>query len=489
MTENKTSYRSIFKATSIFGGVQLFNIVVTLIRGKTVALLIGTTGMGLNGLYLSIINLITSICNMGLDFSAVRELADKVQKEDLEEANKVYSVIKIWIWISAILAASITIIFASILSKSTFKSNEYTGSIMWLSLTFIFSALAGGVALVLRALRKTKQLAQVTMLGSALGLLFSLPILYFYRIDGIVPSIIFGSFVSFIISLYFKKYVQLKYVKTSFKEAVSIGKPMVTQGMYVSISAYFSTASAFLLSIFITSYGTVSDLGLFNAAGSILSGIVGLLFSAIATDYFPRLSNVISTEDEWKKVVNQQAELLLIILPLFLISLVIFNNFIIDLLLSKEFRAINVFLIISVFSIPFKGITWVTGFIFSAKQNNKTMVLTELFANIFNVVFSIIFYVLFSFKGLAFATVLLYILSSSSNLYILRKYNFKLSNNVKLLLFLNLGILIILTTIKIYTTGWIYYTSSFIIFCVSFIYLLNELNKKIDFINFIKSKI
>ena len=75
MSETKSSYGSIMKATSIFGGVQVFNILITLIRGKFVAILIGTAGMGLNGLLLSGLNLIRTITSLGVSESAVRDIA------------------------------------------------------------------------------------------------------------------------------------------------------------------------------------------------------------------------------------------------------------------------------------------------------------------------------------------------------------------------------------------------------------------------------
>ncbi|MFK1880757.1 hypothetical protein ACIXEK_02480 [Bacteroides fragilis] len=49
MKDNKdeSGYRTILKGTAIFGGVQVFNIVINLIRGKLVALFLGPEGMGI----------------------------------------------------------------------------------------------------------------------------------------------------------------------------------------------------------------------------------------------------------------------------------------------------------------------------------------------------------------------------------------------------------------------------------------------------------
>ena len=71
MSEEKASYRQIMKATSIFGGVQVINIIISIVRSKFVAVLLGPGGMGIYGLFISTTGLIEKITNLGLSTSAV----------------------------------------------------------------------------------------------------------------------------------------------------------------------------------------------------------------------------------------------------------------------------------------------------------------------------------------------------------------------------------------------------------------------------------
>ena len=48
---SKNSYRSILKGTSIFGGMQVFLILINLVRGKFVAMFLGPEGMGISSLF------------------------------------------------------------------------------------------------------------------------------------------------------------------------------------------------------------------------------------------------------------------------------------------------------------------------------------------------------------------------------------------------------------------------------------------------------
>ena len=53
MATEQKNYRSIFKATSLFGGVQVYQILIQIIKSKFVAVLLGPAGVGIMGLYQS----------------------------------------------------------------------------------------------------------------------------------------------------------------------------------------------------------------------------------------------------------------------------------------------------------------------------------------------------------------------------------------------------------------------------------------------------
>ena len=48
--EERSRYRSSFGATVLFSGVQLFQILIKIVRSKFVALFIGPAGMGIHSL-------------------------------------------------------------------------------------------------------------------------------------------------------------------------------------------------------------------------------------------------------------------------------------------------------------------------------------------------------------------------------------------------------------------------------------------------------
>jgi O-antigen/teichoic acid export membrane protein len=481
VSETKSSYGSIMKATSIFGGVQVFNILITLIRGKFVAILIGTAGMGLNGLLLSGLNLIRTITSLGVSESAVRDIAKAHNSNDDIKIRTTFRVFKRLIWFTAIFGVVATILFSPLLSKFAFKNYEHTTSFIWLSVTFVFGALSGGIYTLLRGTRQLKYLAQSNILGGITGLVVSLPIYYVYGIQGVVPAIIITAFVNYLVSLYFTNKIKVEPITVGWKETFQLGKPIVQLGLSLTLVNILAAAVAFTLSAYISGTGSLSDVGLYSAGNAIVDGYVGMVFTAMSTDYFPRLSGVISDELKWKKLVNEQAELILIILGIVLILLLSSAPILIRILLSKEFLASSDYITWAVLAIPLKGMVWVLGYIVLAKGNNKLFLTVEVIANLTILLFNILFYSWFGIKGLGISLIVSYIISTSGMLLILKsKYNFHFSKHVFQLLFVNIFLLLICLFSINYLNNSLKYIFEISIVLVTVVYNIYQLNKRIN---------
>ena len=481
MQTKATNYKSIFKATSIFGGVQVFNILITLIRGKAVALLIGTAGMGLNGLFLSSLNLIKSISSLGITESAVRDISKAHASEDSNQIAKTFTVFKRWIWITAILGIVITVCISPLLSRFSFNSYEHTLDYVWLSVTFVFGALTGGIYTLLRGTRQLKYLAQANIFGGIVGLVVALPIFYFYGIEGVVPAIIVTALANYLVSLYFKSKIKFDTVSIDWKETLALGKPMVRLGISLTFINLLAAFVAFVLSAFISKTGSLSDVGLYNAGLAIVDGYVGMVFTAMATDYFPRLSGVIGDDSKWKQLVNEQAELVLIILGIVLVLLISTTPILIRILLSKEFLTAQDFIFWAVLSIPLKGLVWVLGFIVLAKGDNNLFLMVEVASNLLLLGFNLWFYKIYGIDGLGISMLISYSIFIVMMLTILKqKYEFRFGSEVFVLLLKGM-ISLSLCLISIYWLGYPNaYFAEAIIVLITISYCVFELNKRMN---------
>ena len=159
-TDNKSSYRSIFKATSLFGGVQVYQILIQIIKSKFVAVLLGPAGVGIMGLYQSGLQLIQQISSMGLASSAVRDVSEANGTNDIQRIAKTITVVRKLVWHTGLLGLVLVALFSPLLSKASFGNYDYTIPFIILSVTLLIDQISSGQRVILQGLRRLKDLAK-----------------------------------------------------------------------------------------------------------------------------------------------------------------------------------------------------------------------------------------------------------------------------------------------------------------------------------------
>ncbi len=410
MKDAKSSYRQIFKATSIFGGVQVFNIIISVIRSKFIAILLGPIGMGIAGLLTSTTALISGLTNFGLSTSAVKNVAAAYGTGDDEKLGKTIAAFQKLVWATGLLGFFVTIILAPWLSKITFGNNKYTTAFLFLSISLLLTQLHAGQDVVLRGTRKIQYLAKSSTVGAIAGLLTSIPLYYFFGVKGIVPAIIISSVTIFLITWHFSRKVVIPKYKPDKKLIFSEGSEMLKMGFLISVSGLITLFVSYLVRIFISKTGGAAQVGLYTAGFAIINTYVGLIFTAMSTDYFPRLSAVAHNNELSKVVINQQAEIALLILAPVIVIFLIFIDWMIILLYSSMFIAVNDMILWASIGMFFKAASWSIAFIFLAKGANKLFFWNELITNIYLLILNILGYKFMGLTGLGISFAVSYLL-------------------------------------------------------------------------------
>ena len=410
MSTEQSSYRQIMKATSLFGGVQFFNILISIVRSKVIAVLLGPAGMGIMGLLTSTTGLISSFTNFGLGVSAVKDIAAANKTGDVKQISIIVTVFKRLVWMTGLFGTIVTLVMSPWLSLLTFGNKDYTIAFIWISITLLLAQLSSGQLVILQSMRRLKDLAKANVLGSALSLIVTLPLYYIYRVDGIVSGIVGTSFVTLLLTGYFSRKVQIGYIAVSRSQTYFKGKNMLQMGFLVSISGLLSVGASYLVRIFISHRGGIEQVGLYNAGFAIINTYVGLIFNAMGTDYYPRLSAVAYDNTLCKQTISQQAEIALLILAPILIVFLIFVKWVVILLYSKQFIAVNTMIYWASLGMFFKAVSWAIAFLFLAKGSSKLFFWNELIANIYVLVLNVTCYYFWGLTGLGLSFAVAYLL-------------------------------------------------------------------------------
>ena len=456
------------------------------------AILLGPSGIGIVGLFMATTKLISSLTNFGLGISAVKDIAAANESENNNRIAKVVVIVRRLVWFTGLLGALITLVFSTWLSELAFGSKEYSIAFVWLSITLLLNQLTSGQNVILQGLRKLKYLAKANMVGSALGLLASVPMYYYWRLEGIVPAIIVTALFTFGVSRYFANKVKTQKVVVSLKEIRSEGKGMMLMGFMLSLSGIMVLGGSYVIRIFINGTGGVEEVGLYNAGITLVSTYVGLLFTAMETDYYPRLSVVATDNTKSTLLVNQQAEIAILILAPVLSVFLIFTDWIIIVLYSREFIAVNQMIHWAFLGMFFKVAGWVVGFIFIAKGASRLFFWSELISNLYLLGLNLLGYYLWGLTGLGFSFLLSYILYLTQ-VYLIAKtyYDFTFKNAFVKVFSIQLTLaLICFATIRLLPVPWAYIAGIPII-VISTWYSFKELDKRLhlrDLLNNYKKK-
>lgn len=477
---NSGQYKTVFKATALFGGVQVWQILISIIRSKLVAVILGPIGMGITGLYTSSTELIRSFTNFGLNSSAVKYIAETNAEGDINKLSRVVSVFSKLMWITGLLGMLAVIVFSPILSKTAFGNYDYTIPFILLSVTLLLQQLAAGKLSILQGTRKLKSLAQASIIGSVIGLFTTIPLYYIWGNNGIVPALIIAAFTTYILNWYYARKIHILPTQVTVKKAIVEGRGMITMGLALTLSGILATVVAYVIRIFVSNHGGTSEVGLYTAGMTILTTYVGMIFSAMGTDFFPRLSASSRDNSECAKLVNQQVEIALLILGPILALFIIFAPLVIVVLYSEDFLPTVRYMQWASLGMLFKAFSWAISFLFLAKDDMKVFVANEVAANIITLITSLFGYYVWGLDGLGiafFASYILYFILVWS--VSAKKYSFRITSPLFKIMAVYVSITLAIFVLMFHSNIWIKYVPAAILTIVSFVISFRELDRRV----------
>jgi O-antigen/teichoic acid export membrane protein len=374
----QTSYKQIFKTTGIIGGAQVITILIKIIRAKIVAVLLGPIGLGILGLYQSILEMVRSGTGLGLGFSAVRDIAEAAGTGDQDRISKTITIFRRWVWITGIAGLLITLIFSKQLSYYTFGDVKYTLAIAVLSVIILFTALSEGQIALLQGLRHISNMAKANIFGAVLGLILTIPIYWIWGIKGIVPAMLVAALISLYRSWYYARKVSVTKLYISFKDTLKGGSAMIRLGFSMVVAGFAAAGTMYLVRTFILHKAGLEVVGIFLAAWTISTIYFMAVLNAMTVDFFPRLSAINNDHKEVIRLVNEQTIVGILISGPLIILLLSFSKIIITIFYSGKFVTAIPVLEWQLVGSFVKVIVWPIGYIILAKGKSLLFILNEL---------------------------------------------------------------------------------------------------------------
>ena len=485
----KNHFRNSFGATVLFSGVQIYQILIRIVKSKFVALFIGPAGMGIQSLLHSTTDLISASTNLGLKTSGVKTVAAAHSDNDKDKIAKTIAVLRRLILITGLFGMFICAVLAPVWSKTSFGNDEYIWSFVFVSLIILLDQLNGGELVLLQGMRQKKTLARANVIGQTVGLLMTVPLYYFFRLKAIVWVLVLSSLITLTITKFYTHKLHIEKVSVTWKETFSIGKEMIRLGIFISLQYFLQQAVAYIVRNYVSRVGGIDEVGLYSAGTHIVSTYLGLVFSAIATDYFPRLAAT-KSNDEMRRAVHTQCEIMLLLFAPLIVAFMVYVKPIIVLLYSERFLPIEIMMYWYIGETLFKAMGWAVSYTLLAKAKPLYFFLNEVVAKFYTVPLKLLGYKYYGLVGFGMASVAGYVIYLIQVLIVTRRlFDFKYDFSMWKLLFLMSIPMVLVVAVKLFLpVTWGYVLGTLILVLIS-IYVVYRLNKKLDLKSLINKKL
>lgn len=428
-TKSRSSLTSsVLKVMGIFGGVQVVTILCSIVRVKLVALWIGAVGVGLFGIFNSALDTINSLCQLGIRASAVRDIAASPR----ERLPRLLCAVRRWGWMLGMMGAAVTLLCSRWLSVISFGTPDQWWGFAFLSVTVMMSAVSAAEGAIFQGLQRYRKLANSSVAGAVGGLLISIPLFRYLGIGSIVPSIAAYVTVTWVALGIYRARIEKPDPPLTMRETLSTGKGFLMLGAYMTVTSFVTNLATYIFIAWLNNRETTEAVGYYQAGFTLVNRYVGLIFTAISMEYYPRLASVVNSPRRTSMFVAHETRITLLLLLPLVGMFVALAPLIVRMLYTESFLVVVPFISWGIAGTLFRAISWCMAFTILAKGDGKTFLATEILSAVMMVAINIAAYRLGGLDWMGYAYCVWYLLYTVTvGAVYFRRYSLTISTGVK----------------------------------------------------------
>lgn len=408
-----SSYGQILKTSAMIGGSSFIGFFIGAIRTKAMAILLGPAGFGLNAILYSIQEFSKCLASLGIPTSGVRQIAVAVATGDNQTVARTVIVLRRVSLALGILAAVVLALFASPIASFSFRTEDKTEhqalNVALLGLAVMAFTINSGQGAVLQATRRIREMAWCSVGGAAVGVLLTVPLIYFFRAQGIVPSMIAVACASTALTWWFSRQVPIAPVKITVPEMRSEAIALFKLGLAFLGSGLLTMGAGWAIRTLVSRMDGIDAAGFYQSAWALAGMYATVVLQAMGADFYPRLAGVADDHAECNRLVNEQAQVSLLLSGPGLIATLTLAPLVIAVFYSPKFVAAVEPLRWICMGMALRVLSWPLGFIIVAKAQQVKFIAVEVLATVVHVSLAFVGIKFFGVNGAGMAFLGLYL--------------------------------------------------------------------------------
>lgn len=444
--------RHVIKAMGLFGGVQSVAILCGIVRVKLVALWIGAAGVGIFGLYNTAIDMIGAITQLSLRTSSVRDITAARTPAAIA---LIACVVRRWAWVLGMIGAVLTLASAPLLSRIAFGDDTHAWGFVLVSVAVMIQSVCAGEFAILQGRGLLKRLADASVWSVVIGLVVSIPMYRLWGEASIVPSIIVYNVAMLVTVMLMRDRTPRPQEPLSWRQTASAGHGFVVLGAYMTVSAFVTYLANYLFMSYLNLTADTDTLGYYQSGYTLVNRYVGLVFTAIVVEYYPRLSRSIASVRRTEVTVSHELMVVLWVLMPVAATFIAADRLIIELLYTHDFLVIQPFITWAMAGIVLRGISWCMAYVMLARGDGRTYLVTEVVSGVVGLGLNIAGFRMGGYMGLGVSYAVWYAVYTAMIWYVYRyRYGLHLGRGIVGLGTLALGVTVGCIVMRNYLGWW-----------------------------------
>ena len=341
--------------------------------------------MALFGLYVSVTELIAKVSGMGIQTSGVRQVAESNGHGDRRKISQTIITLRRVVFLLGALGAVALFIFRAPISRLTFGDSSHAGAWALLSFCILFTAVSSGQTALIQGMRRIRELATIQIVGAFCGLLVTIPLIILLRERGVAAAMVAAAAALLLVSWRFARRVPVDRIALSWKETYNESKGLISLGLAFMLAGLITTATTYFIRTFIVRQLGLDAAGHYHAAFNLSGVYVGIILRAMGADFYPRLTAAARDNKACNRLVNEQAEVGLLIAGPGIVATLALAPLVIHFFYSAEFLPAVDVLRWQILGLLGRIVSWPLAFVILAKGKGRVFVGTEIAANIVHI--------------------------------------------------------------------------------------------------------
>ncbi len=428
MSNMKEKFIGLFKHQLI--NASFYSAIATLIKlltafvsAKYISKELGAEGLGVIGQLNSFVLIVTGF-SAGLIGNAVVKLVAENVNNEQQQQRVLEHAIKITL-LGSLLLSLVVIVGAGYWSEKIFHTLNYKWLIQLFGVTLICYALFNLTVSILNGKKAFKQLNLLNIVSSVVGLIFTLIMIYYFKLTGALLAIVTYQIVVFLIAVFYLKNELLH--QQGIRLFSYFDLPTVRLFLQFALMSIITMIALPYVQILIRNHLTITFnaevTGFYEAISRISTIYLTVITTTLSVYYLPRLSEL-HQNSLIRHEIKTGYKLIVPMMLFMIVGIYLFRKLLIQIAFTEQFLPMESYFLPQLIGDFFKICSWLLAFLMLAKAMTKVFIATEIIFSVSLYGFTLFFTSRFGPIGAIYAYAFNYVLYMLAMIVIFKKLLF-----------------------------------------------------------------